>query len=215
MHKYKGAIVAHIGPMFGGKTSGLLSDVRKMRIAKYNVALFKPKKDKRYSDNNVVNHDGESISAINISSLHDIINYVEEHPEVTVIAIDEFQFIEKCNHSHHMKFINKEIDYNEWINGIMKIDDFVKWIIKNEKSLIISGLDLDSDLNPFENIKDILPYATHIFKHKAVCVDCGNDATTSYCIVEKEGQELIGADDKYVPLCIHCYNKRKHGETHE
>ena len=35
MHKYNRAIVAHIGPMFGGKTSGLLADVRKMRIAGY------------------------------------------------------------------------------------------------------------------------------------------------------------------------------------
>ena len=32
MHKYKGAIIAHVGPMFGGKTSGLLADVRKMKI---------------------------------------------------------------------------------------------------------------------------------------------------------------------------------------
>lgn len=194
MHKYKGAIVAHIGPMFGGKTSGLLADVRKMRIAGYNVGLFKPKKDDRYSANDVVNHDGESISAINIKSLKDIIeeSYIDKYD---VIAIDEFQFLELPHYDYIYVFIN--------------------YLISTGKTLIISGLDLDSELYPFKNVKDLLPYATHIFKHKAVCVDCGNDATTSYCLVEKEGQELIGADEAYIPLCIHCYNKRKYGEKSE
>lgn len=194
MHKYKGAIIAHVGPMFGGKTSGLLADVRKMQIAKYKVGLFKPTKDDRYSENKVVNHDGESLLAINITSLKDIIDegYIDKYD---VIAIDEFQFLELPHYDYIYVFIN--------------------YIITNKKTLIISGLDLDSELYPFKNIKDILPFATHIFKHKAVCVDCGNEATTSYCTVEKKGQELIGADDKYVPLCVHCYNKRKHGDKNE
>lgn len=194
MHKYKGAIVAHIGPMFGGKTSGLLADVRKMRIAKYNVGLFKPAKDDRYSNNNVVNHDGEASEAINIKSLKDIVDlgYIDKYD---VIAIDEFQFLELPHYDYIYVFVN--------------------FLISKGKTLIISGLDLDSELYPFKNIKDILPFATHIFKHKAVCVDCGNDATTSYCTIEKESQELVGGDDIYVPLCINCYSKRKYGEKNE
>ena len=104
MHKYKGAIIAHVGPMFGGKTSGLLADVRKMRIAKYKVGLFKPAKDDRYSNNDVVNHDGESIEAINIKSLKDIIddNYIDIYD---VIAIDEFQFLELPHYDYIYVFI--------------------------------------------------------------------------------------------------------------
>lgn len=194
MHKYKGAIIAHVGPMFGGKTSGLLSDVRKMTIAGYKVGLFKPLKDNRYSNNNVVNHDGESLTAINIKSLKDIITnkYIDIYD---VIAIDEFQFLDMPHNNYIYVFIN--------------------YLINTGKTLIVSGLDLDSELYPFNNIKDILPYATHIFKHKAVCVDCGNDATTSYCLIAKNSQELIGADESYIPLCIHCYNKRKFGDNNE
>lgn len=192
MHKYKGAIIAHVGPMFGGKTSGLLSDVRKMKIAKYKVGLFKPYKDERYSKDEVVNHDGESLTAIKVKSLKDIVDYIDMYD---VIAIDEFQFLELPHYDYIYVFVN--------------------FLIYKGKTLIISGLDLDSELYPFKNVKDLLPYATHIFKHKAVCVDCGNDATTSYCLVEKTEQELIGADEKYVPLCIHCYNKRKHGDKNE
>lgn len=192
MHKYKGAIIAHIGPMFGGKTSALLADIRKMNIAKYNVELFKPEKDNRYADNSVVNHDGEKSEAKNINSFLDIVRFVESNSEINVIAIDEVQFIKVSS------------DVNTYFDA----NDFVNWIIENDKTLIVSGLDLDSELNPFQNTKDILPFATHIFKHKAVCVCCGADATTSYCKIEKHTKELIGSKEIYEPRCLKCYKKK-------
>lgn len=190
MHRYKGQIIAHIGPMFGGKTSGLLADVRKMRIAGYNVALFKPEQDNRYSNNEVVNHDGEKIEAINVKTAYDILKYVEEHPDVNVIAIDEFQFLKGSS-----------------LTSAGIITALTELVYRFKKTLIISGLDLDSDLKPFDNVKELLPFATHIFKHKAVCVKCGNDATTSFCKVEKDSQEKIGGKDIYEPRCLSCYFK--------
>lgn len=192
MHKYKGQIIAHIGPMFGGKTSGLLADVRKMRIAKYNVALFKPTMDNRYSKNEVVNHDGESVEAIRVKDVFEITDFIESNPKIDVIAIDEFQFIKGGT--------------TVTPNSIVQI--LIDLVYKKGKTLIVSGLDLDSELNPFCNVKELLPYATHIFKHKAVCVDCGSDATTSYCNVAKSSKELVGGSDIYEPLCIKCYIKR-------
>lgn len=191
MHRFKGQIIAHIGPMFGGKTSGLLSDVRKMRIAGYKVALFKPSMDIRYSENKVVNHDGESIEAINIETIYDILVYVEENIEkVDVIAIDEFQFLKGND-----------------LNSAEMISELLELVYNLQKTLIISGLDLDSELKPFENTKEILPFATHVIKHKAVCVKCGTDATASYCKVEKDSQEKIGGNDIYEPRCLSCYFK--------
>ena len=212
MHKYNRAIVAHIGPMFGGKTSGLLADVRKMRIAGYKVALFKPAKDQRYSNNKIVNHDGESIEAINIVCYQDIMDYIKEHPEVNVIAIDEFQFIKSFkefqdNPSKNFKTAMEYIQH--YRKHYIHIEDFIKWIMNNKKTLIISALDLDSELKPFDKVKSLLPFATHIYKHKAVCSSCGNDATTSYCKVDKDSQEQIGGKDMYEPLCLNCYLERK------
>lgn len=212
MHKYNRAIVAHIGPMFGGKTSGLLADVRKMRIAGYKVALFKPAKDQRYSNNKIVNHDGESIEAINIVCYQDIMDYIKEHPEVNVIAIDEFQFIKSFkefpdNPSKNFKTAMQYIQH--YRKHYIHIEDFIKWIMNNKKTLIISALDLDSELKPFDKVKSLLPFATHIYKHKAVCSSCGNDATTSYCKVDKDSQEQIGGKDMYEPLCLNCYLERK------
>lgn len=202
MHKYNRAIVAHIGPMWGGKTSAMKSDLRKMEIAKYNVCLFKPLKDDRYSMSSVVTHDGESAFAIGVKTFQDIVNYVEnDKTGINVIGIDEFQFIKF--HKNGCNFMT---------NGIYNIKDFVNWIIKNKYTLIISGLDLSSDYEPFDNIKELLPYATHIEKHKAVCVDCGNDATISYCFVEKDQKEFIGGEESYKPLCLNCYLERKEGD---
>lgn len=190
MHKYKGQIIAHIGPMFGGKTSGLLADVRKMRIAGYNVALFKPTMDTRYSKDEVVNHDGEKVEAIRVESFEDLKKYTLNHPEINVIAIDEFQFIKSKLYT---------------VPGI--VQELIQEVYKNKKTLIISGLDLDSELNPFDNVKELLPFATHIFKHKAVCVKCGNDATVSFCKIEKDSQEQVGGKDIYEPRCLSCYFK--------
>lgn len=190
MHKYKGAIIAHIGPMFGGKTSALLADVRKMKIAGYKIALFKPTQDSRYAKGAVVNHDGEQIEAIRVESINDISKYLDEDKAVDVIAIDEFQFLK---------------------GGCFKpagiISILVDLVYKHNKTLIISGLDLDSNLNSFKNTEKLLPYATHIFKHKAVCVCCGNDATLSYCKIDKSNQELVGGKDIYEPRCLKCYKK--------
>ena len=206
MHKYNRAIIAHIGPMWGGKTSALTSDLKKMEYAKYNTCLFKPKKDNRYSSTKVVTHDGEEMDAINVETFQDIKNYIEQHPElnINVIGIDEFQFIR-----------TDKVGYCFANDYIKSIDDLVKWIIDNKYTLIISGLDLSSEFEPFNNVKELLPYATHIIKHTAVCVDCGNDATISHCLFEKTEKEFVGAKELYIPLCLNCYLERKennHGE---
>ena len=191
MNKYKGAIIAHIGPMFGGKTSALLADIRKMRIAGFKVVLFKPEKDDRYSETEVVNHDGEKEKSINIKSISEILNYILLNKDIDVIAVDEFQFLKDD------RYTAKEL-----------ISILVNELIKQEKTLIVSGLNLDSNISPFENIKELLPYCTHIYEHKAVCVNCGEDATISYCKVNKKDKELIGGSDLYEPLCLHCYMER-------
>ena len=209
MHKYKGALIAHIGPMFGGKTSGWASDVRKMQIAKYKVAAFKPFKDSRYSEEYVVTHDGLKVKAINVKTFIDIVRYLENHRDINVVAIDEFQFISTFEKSREKEFLDKKISAIDFLENKFTVNDFIKWIIKSNKTLIISGLDLDSDLEPFDNVKEFLPFATHIIKHKAVCVQCGADATTSFCKVHKDTQELIGGQESYEPRCLKCFMKEK------
>lgn len=191
MHQYKRAIIAHIGPMFGGKTSALMSNITKFKIAGYDTVLFKPLKDDRYDTDKVVNHDGEKLNAVNIIGINDVIEFIKENPNIDVIGIDEFQMLK-----------------DKLFTAKYMVESLIETILKYKKTLIISGLDLDSELKPFDNVKEILPYCTHINKHKAVCMKCGSDATTTRCKVEKSDQELVGGSDIYEPICYNCRSKK-------
>lgn len=190
MQQYKSAIIAHVGPMFGGKTSALLADVRKLKIAESKVALFKPEQDTRDSVDYVVSHDGLKMKAINVKSVQEVINFINTHQEFDTIAINEFQMLECALSVEYM------------------IKSLIRKVLINKLTLIISGLVLDSDLEPFDNMKEILPYCSDIYMHKAVCKVCHEDATVSYCKIKKETQELIGGEDIYEPRCYSCFNKK-------
>lgn len=182
-----GEVIAHVGTMFSGKTSGLQADVRKCRIAGLNVGVFKPKMDARYSESAIVNHDGRNLTAFNVERLSEIIT-ISNVNEYDVIAIDEFQFIDLEDKLH---------------------DFIINEILKKNRKLIISGLDLDSEMQPFENIEKIMPYTTTLDKHKAICRDCYEPAYTIFCTVPKTGQVLVGGSETYVPVCAKCYFERK------
>jgi thymidine kinase len=52
------------GPMFSGKSEELLRRLRRAQIAGLSVKLFKPDIDNRYSDKDVVSHNGSSMPSI-------------------------------------------------------------------------------------------------------------------------------------------------------
>ena len=83
------------GPMFGAKTSRLLSTIDRFNYQNRTVVVFKPKIDRRYSESSVTTHNGLSIPAISVSSGSEIFNTVindERNPDV--IAVDEAFMIE-------------------------------------------------------------------------------------------------------------------------
>lgn len=188
-----GEVIIELGTMFAGKTSGLQSAVRSCRIAKLNVGVFKPRLDNRYSDVSVVNHDGKSLNAISVNTI-DEIKHISNTNEYDVIAIDEFQFIDIKSASNLRLFIKDEI-------------------FGKGRKLVISGLNLDSEMFPFDNMKEILPYATTINKHTAICMDCLEPAYIIHCVVPKTSQIMVGGNDTYVPVCPNCYLRRKQLDT--
>ena len=89
-HK-RGTIEVVCGSMFSGKTEELLRRLKRAKIAKQKVEIFKPKIDVRYSDDEVVSHDRNSIHSTPVDHSSNIMLLSSE---VEVVGIDEAQFFD-------------------------------------------------------------------------------------------------------------------------
>lgn len=176
--------VVFTGPMWSGKTTRLTAAVERHKIRKTNVICFKPKKDVRYSESNIVTHSGSKIEAINVTNGKDILDIVKRmNPEV--VAVDEAFMIQGCS-------------------------DALIEIFKSGISVYVSSLELSANLNAFSEIKNMLPYATRVEKCAAVCVKCGEDAALTHRHVESNEEISVGGEDSYEPLCWSCHPLTKY-----
>jgi thymidine kinase len=175
---YRGWVEVICGPMFSGKTEELIRRLKRAKIAAKKVAIFKPMLDVRYSSEEVVSHDSSSIPSIRLNRAMEILDHYED---ADVIGVDEVQFFDD------------------------KIVDIIQYLAYKGKRIIAAGLDMDSDAKPFGPMPRLLATSEFVTKLHAICVDCGTLATYTYRISDEKGQVLIGAFDKYKPLCRHCY----------
>ena len=89
----RGCIEVVCGSMFSGKTEELLRRVKRARLAKQRVLLFKPRIDNRYDDVKVVSHEGIKQDATPVSSSRELLSFVD--PKTAhVVDIDEVQFFD-------------------------------------------------------------------------------------------------------------------------
>lgn len=186
MHQYRGKLIVHTGSMFSGKTSSLWKDLKRFEIAGYKTQAFKPLLDTRTSTTEIKSHDDNFLEAISIEQLDELKYFVKDH-EIDVIGIDEFQFL--------------KTDKN--------ILNILEELLQKGLTLVLAGLDMDSEGVAFENIKEVLPWADYITKHHAVCSHCGVDAWVSYRYSGESGRIVIGSEDHYAPLCKTCYQIQK------
>lgn len=187
MHQYKGKLIIHTGSMFSGKTSSLKKDVNRFNIAGYKTLAFKPQIDTRYAQAKIISHDNTSVEAKVVNNIDGIIKYCNEY-KPDVIAIDEAQFLEG--------------DLEEIINTINEF-------LSKGTTVILAGLDMDFSGEPFELMKELMPYAEYLHKHHAVCVNCGSDGWVSHRKTKEMERVVIGDSDEYEPLCRSCYNEEK------
>lgn len=97
--KKRGSIEVICGSMFSGKTEELIRRLKRAKIAKQRVEIFKPCVDTRYSETDVVSHDQTSIQSTPVNSSQSILLMAND---VDVIGIDEAQFfddglVDVCN----------------------------------------------------------------------------------------------------------------------
>lgn len=179
-----GRIEVVCGSMFSGKTEELIRRLKRAKFAKQRVEIYKPAIDTRYSDEEVVSHDANSILSTPVDAPASILLLAAE---ADVVGIDEAQF-----------FDNSLVDVcNELAN--------------RGKRVIVAGLDMDFKGTPFGPMPSLLAVAEEVTKVHAICVHCGSLAHVSHRIVKGDKQVLLGEKDEYEPLCRDCYNKATGG----
>lgn len=190
MHQYKGRLILHTGSMFSGKTSSLEHEIKRFRIAGYETLVFKPVVDNRDGMDIIKSHDDHRIEAKSVEDIYAIERIVRKHT-CDVIAIDEVQFL------------GGEID------EVLRI---LNQFLNEGKTVACAGLDMDFETQPFDLVKEIMARADYVEKHHAVCAKCGVDAWISHRTSSEEQRVVIGATEKYEPLCRVCYNKMQEGK---
>ena len=174
----RGRVEVVCGSMFSGKTEELIRRLRRAQFAKQRVEIFKPAIDVRYSEEEVVSHEGNSILSTPVDSSASILLMGQESD---VVGIDEAQFFDE----HIVEVCNKLA-----ARGIR---------------VIVAGLDLDFKGQPFGPMPQLLAIADEVTKVHAICVRCGALAYVSHRIVAGEKQVLLGEKMEYEPLCRECY----------
>jgi len=175
-----GSIEVISGSMFSGKTEELIRRLKRAKIARQKVEIFKPAIDVRFSQTEVVSHDENSIHSTPVENSANILLLTGN---VDVIGIDEAQFFDKGLVEVAIKLADMGI------------------------RVIVAGLDMDFTGKPFGPIPDLMAVADDITKVHAICVKCGNVAQFSHRLSEKEQVVLLGEKDVYEPLCRGCFRE--------
>src|SRR3712207_5908151 len=91
-HGGPGWIEVIAGSMFSGKSEALIRRLRRARIARLKVQVFKPEIDVRFSKDHIVSHSEMRHESAPVKTAADILARVEHGTEV--VGIDEGQFFD-------------------------------------------------------------------------------------------------------------------------
>jgi len=176
----QGRVEVICGSMFSGKTEELIRRMKRAKFAKQKVEIFKPAIDTRYSEEDVVTHEGNSIPSTPVDSSTSILLMAADNQ---VVGIDEAQFFDP---------------------GIV---DVCQELAARGVRVIVAGLDMDFTGKPFGPMPALCAIADDVSKQHAICVRCGALAYVSHRIVAGDKQVLLGEKAEYEPLCRHCYHE--------
>jgi thymidine kinase len=174
--------------MFSGKTERLIAEVGAAHRFGFNVQVFKPKVDARYSLNEVVSHSGQRVPATVVEPPN-----LPVDPETDFVAIDEAQFFGDT------------------------LPTTLSHLLIRGVHVTVSGLDLTFKGQPFHPMPALMALADEVVKVSARCSSCGKVATRTQrlggleevdsSVVNHENPQpiLIGGAESYQPRCLRCF----------
>lgn len=176
-----GRVEVICGCMFSGKTEELIRRVRRARIARQKVQVFRPRLDTRYGQGRVTSHAGQDFEAMEIEGSGSMRDFLSS--ETTVVAIDEAQFFDE---------------------GVIALTEE---LAARGIRVIVAGLDQDFRGEPFGPMPQLMARAEDVTKLHAICMICGEAASRTQRLVDGRPARyddpliVIGASEKYEARC--------------
>jgi thymidine kinase len=167
------------GPMFSGKSEELIRRLRRARIARKRVQVFKPAIDDRYSANEIVSHGDQRMDSDAVNGAKEILTKLDWRTQV--VGVDESNFFGP------------------------DLVDVAQQLADTGKQVIIAGLDTDFLGRPFTPMPELLCVAESITKMLAICMRCGNPAKHTQRLVESNDLIVVGAAGMYEARCRRCF----------
>ncbi len=189
MKRNSGYLEVIAGPMFCGKTEELIRQVRRAAIAKKKFQVFKHVIDTRYGkDKKLFSHAGLTFESDVVSKPTQIL--AKLHPKTELVAIDEAQ----------------------WFGlGLIGV---IETLLKKGKKVLVAGLALTYDREPFAPIPTLMTMADKVTKLSAICAVCGEEAVYHKRITGNgkidphlADPSLVGKIEAYQPRCRRCFTK--------
>ncbi|MBI3576616.1 thymidine kinase [Candidatus Gottesmanbacteria bacterium] len=177
------------GPMFSGKTEELIRRLKRAAIGKKKVQVFKHSIDTRYgTEKKLFSHNGMSFGSEVVKDPKEILDRIDKNTEI--VGIDEAQ----------------------WFGD--ELIDTVNHLLKGHKKVIVSGLAMTFDRQPFAPMPTLMALADSVTKLSAICTICGDDAVFHKRLTKSKTVDssvadpsLVGKFDAYEARCRKCYNK--------
>ncbi|MGB1404036.1 MAG: thymidine kinase, partial [Flavobacteriaceae bacterium] len=161
------------GSMFSGKTEELIRRLKRAQFAQQKIEIFKPAIDQRYDDVLVTSHDQNQIPSTPVPAAANIALLADG---CDVVGIDEAQFFDQ------------EI--------VQVCNDLANRGIR----VIVAGLDMDYQGNPFGPMPALMATAEYVTKVHAICTRTGDLAHYSYRTSSKDTLVVLGEKEDYTPL---------------
>jgi thymidine kinase len=167
------------GPMFSGKSEELMRRLRRAKIARKRVQVFKPVLDDRYSADEIVSHGEQRMKSEVVFNAKEILGKLDWRTQV--LGVDESNFFGP------------------------ELVDVAAHLADTGKQVIIAGLDTDYLGRPFSPMPELLCVAESITKMLAICMRCGNPAKHTQRLVESDDLIVVGAAGAYEARCRRCF----------
>ena len=178
MSDLAGRIELICGPMFSGKTTAMIARLAAARDEGFDVVAIKPGQDRRYSEDQIVTHDGQKLSAVKVVAVPEIRGVAVG---VRVVGIDEVHFFDES------------------------LVEICRELADSGLRIMAAGVELDHRGRRFEVVARLAEIAHEVIRLTARCARCGAAARQSQRLVSNDARIVVGGVGMYEPRCDRCF----------